>query len=303
MTRFSFLGIMLFAGPLAMVSCILDRSGNSLAAGDSGVTSSGGGSASTTGIGGSGGGGAAGGANGGSGGEAGEGGHSGGHGGGGGAGGAHLLDCSSLELLACYGFDGDTMDQFGQYNFTGTKPVYFLKNGFTAFDVSESGEHKALGPALDKQQLTIELCFRAKTVPNKPSRVRLYGRSGSAAVYIGKQSTTAVPRVGFGAISERALDFFDNDNVIITADTWHHVAAVFDATRATDNIIVYVDGGSPTSHTTSVTIGAVDNNKDSTLGYPGVVLTQFDGYIDNLRVFHAARTSPEVAAAAANCPR
>lgn len=79
-----------------------------------------------------------------------------------------------------------------------------------------------------------------------------------------------------------------------SADTWYHVAAVYDHTAP--NIKFYVNGVQQ-GDTQSVTLTAIYNS-DIGLQVGGTAfgLNSHDGQIDDIRIYNVARTQPQIAA-------
>ena len=291
MRRASATAVALSTLALSLAACLLNRSGNADGgAGGSSVAtvSTGfGGASSSSGKGGGGG--------------MGEGGV--GAGGKGGMG-VKPLDCSSTDLWACYNFDNNVNDQAGPYNWIGVPTEYVTNSKFSAFDVVASGQHTTLGPnmpaspALEVEELTIELCFFAKSLPATAMSMSLYRTKEWAQLYIRKTTDNDTHRLRFQPGNGNLMA----NNGELQVNKWYHGAAVYSA--AAQEVIVYVSGLPATMTSTNATIGL--SAFGTTLGHRLDVVNAvdvFDGYIDNLRVFHSVRTPTEIADAAANCPK
>ena len=311
MSRPTLTALAVLSSTLLFASCLLNRSGElpTESTSSSGTNAGSGGSVSSSSVGtaatGSGGsgraassssGGAGGSGMGGLGGFGGSG--VGGMGGLGGAGGMPpLCDAMNPNLLACYDFEGDTLDKVGNFDFIGSNPMFFTPAGVSAFDVIPSGDHIANGPGMAVQQLTIEMCFYANALPAAGKSMRLYRREGWAQMHV--TAVRGAPRVGI-SLGDGSIYFNPGE---ILANTWYHAAVVFHDPQ--DTVVVHVRGYQPMSFADALDeahIPAVPG-VDTTLGYPGFLgAGKFDGYIDNLRVFNAARSNIEIKAAAKNCP-
>ena len=85
----------------------------------------------------------------------------------------------------------------------------------------------------------------------------------------------------------------------ITANTWHHLVGTFDA--STGDVKIYLDGvldGSVLASPCNVIAGTIPNAEDLGIGSnanDGITSSQLDGLMDEVRIYDAALTGPQIA--------
>jgi hypothetical protein len=81
-----------------------------------------------------------------------------------------------------------------------------------------------------------------------------------------------------------------------SANVWHHIVVIYDASRVENNPRIYVDGVAQTVTRTRAPSGSPLTNPDRyVLGNRGAGDQGWRGKLDNLRIYNRALTAAEVA--------
>lgn len=257
-TRFSCVGLLLLA---SSVSCSLDRYGSPLAQGEGGeAQESSGGAAGAGSVG------------------------SGGAGSGGMGGGLPLppfCDPNDASLLACFRFEGDTLDASGKSN-TVTPTNVNLGGG----KAGQAGDFQADSqiriedaPHWHVSQYTLELWYSQRSYGG--TRMGLFDSDGRYGLFV----------YGAGELRcSRGDAVASMTNMPL--DTWTHAACVFDGAK----LRLYVNGAQAAED--DAVPPEPDGTGSNALGSNAPSGDSLDGLIDDVRVWNVARSASEICAAA-----
>ncbi len=193
-----------------------------------------------------------------------------------------LCDKTATDLLACFAFEGAATDESA----AGLVPDMASNLSFVAgkegqaleLTLSPKSDLRLPFATLNTPAMTIEMWLRPASLPSAGGRMLLVDMNGRFGVTMGDDGTLSCRTVA--ALTKAAVG------------KWTHLACVHDGTSLT----AYVDGKmeATAANTLASTADFVGIGQDSPSGADG-----FDGALDNLRFWGAARTAAEVAAAAA----
>lgn len=193
-----------------------------------------------------------------------------------------LCDPTATDLLACFACEGAATDGSGSalvpdtasnLSFVAGKEGLALK-----LTLSPKSDLRLPFATLNTPSMTIEMWLRPASLPASGGRALLVDMNGRFGVTMSDDGTLSCRSV---AATTKA-----------TVGKWTHLACVHDGA----NLTAYVDGTmeATAANTLATTSDFVGVGQDSPSGGDG-----FDGELDNLRFWSAARSGVQVAAAAA----
>lgn len=200
-------------------------------------------------------------------------------------------DPEAEGLVACYPFDGDTLDVSGHHldGLVGGSASYQPGMIGTAIELSAGQVTVADSPLLDVSRLTIEAWIRPSNLPNSTNRAGIVDSEARFGMFVRAGGTLAC--TASLAVSAAA---------VIAIDVWTHVACTYDGSTLSMFVngvqVASSTGGTPLAGgTQGMTIGA--NN-------PTTSADRFTGRIDDVRIYSDARTRAELCADAqrTTCP-
>lgn len=207
--------------------------------------------------------------------------------------GPFVCDAADPDLIACYRFeDGEHATQpwdDSMYAHHGTSSgVKFAvgKNGRALVVDTTSTAKVPDAPTLGvTNAITIEAWIKPRSLPpsNRAGIVDANGRYGFFLLPDGALRATAPAAV--------------DTEPLIKAGTWQHVACTYDGTKQ----VIYVDGVAvKQAPLASGTFGTGDG-AGLAIGMNSPSGDNFDGAIDNVRIYKIARTAAQICRAAGTC--
>ena len=188
--------------------------------------------------------------------------------------------CNEPDLMLCFGFEGAVIDGSPNALVPAVSGLTFGpgKSGQAAQLTASSAMTFAASPAFEVTTATIEAWI--KRAPNAPGDGVIFDDDNRASLTI----------LADGSVLCKPSGATSGGRVV--SDQWTHVACVFDGINAH----VYLDGAEQ-----NVAAGTIGSSPTSTAAVGGNAPSgePFVGAIDSFRVFRVARTSAQIAAAAA----
>ena len=201
---------------------------------------------------------------------------------------------TSTNLFAWWSLSGLT-DELGNYNMTNNGTATFT-SGYNANAVTLNGTSQYLSNAAGTGAFPTGAqtwaCFIKQDVEEA---VDVFGKFGGAGQY------SILLRVGTSGV---LAGFISGDGTAlvspsatktISANSWAHIALVYDPDAATPYCKTYIDGVEAAVSTTSIPTSLHDSTADVTIGLrDGGTNQHFDGQIDDCCVFDKALSADEV---------
>jgi Concanavalin A-like lectin/glucanases superfamily len=199
--------------------------------------------------------------------------------------------CGDPALIACYRFEGSVTD-LGPNRLD---PDEVTNVGFA--DAGALGQAIVFGDgsvvrfppneAWNTASVTIEAWVHPSSLPPDGGRAGVFDSESRYALFL--YGPLGTPRCRFGA---------DVQGAPIEVGAWTHLACVYDATTG---VVTEFQNGVPIAASDAGVLPAT-SALGTALGGNFPALEPFDGLIDEVRVFHMARTPQQIAIAAAARP-
>jgi hypothetical protein len=144
---------------------------------------------------------------------------------------------------------------------------------------------------------TIEAWVQASVIG---SRNTIFGKMANANPYTGYQFQSADPGIlRFYLISDLAVNnaiAVATDSSVLADNKWHHVAVTYDGSSDISGIQIYADGNLlPTTPIETSLTGEITNNTPVIIGARSPGDLNWNGQMDEIRVWNTVRTSNEIA--------
>jgi len=207
-------------------------------------------------------------------------------------------------LVAYWNFDGDVLDGKGTNNGTwsgSTTNRYVSGYRGMAGTFNGSDDYVDLGTGTiaaavnGASATTLSLWFKADTLPGNDTDYTIFnaiisGTSLGIGVHLKDESGT--DKIRIAGRSQNADSLQENKDNFSTTGSWVHLVAIYD--YANDEIRYHLNGGS--ADTASVSFGSstfVDANNQSTFDGISRSTNDFDGKIDEARIYNRALSAEE----------
>jgi hypothetical protein len=199
---------------------------------------------------------------------------------------APLCDATRQELIGCYTFDGNPLDNSSYASNATAEAVSYVPSMHGAALKVDAASKVQIpdGPSWALTAATVEMWIKPAAIP--PGS---YGDTTPRAGLLDKEGQVGLFLQPGGRLSCSLGGNPTGGNVLV--DVWTHVACTTDGAQAT----LYINGtliASQPASTIQHTAAAVSIGANSPSGDP------FDGAIDDLRVWSVARTEAELFEAA-----
>ena len=175
-------------------------------------------------------------------------------------------------------------------------PHYLEFDGVDDYLQAADSDALSFGNAAFDRPLTIEVWLR----PDAMSRHQLLGKWADGSAEYKLHIASGVLRLDLRDQSAQALvSAFTTGSQVSLIGSWHHLAVTYDGRggpTAADGITMYVDGVAvPLTRFNNATYVAMENlSAPLLIGREGPSWKQFDGGLDELRLWSVARTAAEI---------
>lgn len=208
---------------------------------------------------------------------------------------ASVLAGSNLyaqTLVAHYKFDGNLLDETSTFNLS--ESSNYTASFVTGQNGTESGAVSGFGVA-DYLESTTDFSISGDQSRTMAAWIKTpeFVNSGQAIVGLGIQGKGL--RWTFQVLGTKLRVEINgsgyNEPTIFTADTWYHVAVVFDNSFATDNVVLYINGERKSTRSwdgiVNTTVSKLRVGNDFNV-VDGDQKRGFKGSIDDLRIYSDA---------------
>jgi hypothetical protein len=191
------------------------------------------------------------------------------------------------DLVVCLPFEGSVTNVVAQPLTVTSKNIAFMPGpmGQAASLGSDSGIRVSESPVLDGQSLTVEAWLSPRSLPGRGGRAGIVDNDLEYSMFLGEGGAITCS-VGLIAVTAPA---------VVSVGAWTSVACTYDASAIT----VYVDGAQ---------VAEGRSAPINVFGLAGVTIGQnnpggdnYDGLIDNVRVWRLRRTPAEICASSISC--
>lgn len=147
-------------------------------------------------------------------------------------------------------------------------------------------------PELDgMQQLTISLWVKLAAADNATHNILAKRLGNSTSLNAYTINSTNVEKISVQIHNQTSLVSTE----VLEVGQWYHVAAVFDGSKPSQNLLLYLNGNPEQESTLSITSVPVQSTANLMIGDANQSITEgFDGMIDEVRIYNRALSLAEI---------